>query len=333
MHHHRSAHRCVRAALALASVAVATTAEGQLTPRSTGTRVATRTAASTPPAPATAKYRVTINGFRVDAATRDHILDIDGVGDEVYLSSAVVVVDSARKLSTPLATLESRVYGELRRDLISGKLVWQGRNMSGTGTPRGGLRGGNTGPGREPWNQLTVPSTLFLPQELWCGTLVDGQKAVFITPTIWEWDGVSSTFDLWMNWTKRIPSLLADNELFKDLAGETGQAIVQGADLALGLVISLDSTGLVGGEADRPIGIRKSPQPKKYEFTPPYHIVLTYRSAEAFTRESFGGMRPGIYPLQYVDDGFYQGRYTVYVQVERMDGKPCAYEVPPPAPK
>ena len=314
-------------ACALVAGATAADAQGVAQPR----RLPLPGAPAAPAAPAAAKFRVTLNGFAVRSQTRDHLVHFDGVGDEVFFKAIVVVIDTSSDAPPIVSTVESRVFGEARRDLAN-KAVWSNRNPAGTATEKGGLVNGNTFPSREPWNRATAPTTLYLPMEIWCGPLVDGQTAVLITPTVWEWDGPSSVFvSEWLNWSRRLPSLLGENELFKKLTGKTGTAIVEGADLALGLVASLDSAGLVGGEADRPIGVRKSAQPKKYEFAPPHFLVLSYRSAEASSKaHTFGGAAPGVHPLEFEDDGFYQGRYSLFVQIERMDGKQCIGENQPP---
>ena len=295
--------------------------------------------------PASGKFRFTINGFTVNSATRDHILDIDGIGDEVFVSSNVVVVDSLQGLSTPFATLEGKVYGEARLD-IAGKGVWSGRVRAGSGSPKGGLRTGNSFPVSPAFKRMVAPASEYLPQEVWCGTLTDGQNAAVIVPSIWEWDGVSSTFHEWINWGSQLANTLSGQKELLGLvasasttaAGVVGAATL-GAKLALGAAVSLDSTGLVGGEADRPIGVSKSKtRLHAYDFVPQHKFVMNYRTADFSTREnaagSVGGMGPGVYALQFVDDGFYQGRYTLYVQIERIDGKPCVHEYrPPPAKK
>jgi hypothetical protein len=285
---------------------------------------------------ASGKFRVTINGFRVDAATRDHILDIDGVGDEVFVSANVIVLDSTQGLTTPTSTIESRVYGEQRFDLISREPVWRDRWRAGTGTQHGGLRSGNSAPSVQPWKRLVEPMPENLPLELWCGTLTEGRNAAVIVPSIWEWDGVSSTFGDWMGWADTAASTLAADEHFNKLVGTTGSMITNLATLGLGLVVSLEETGLIGGERDRPIGVRRSAtRPKTFEFTPTHAFVVNYRTADFSTRENaagaVGGVAPGIYRLQFIDDPFYQGRYSLYVQIERIDGKPCAHEYVPPA--
>ena len=305
---------------------------GKPTTPATGTGTAAPTAppAVNAPAPPSGKFRFTINGFVVNNATRDHILDIDGVGDEVFVSANVVVVDSALGYASPLTTLESRIYGEKRRD-IGGRFVWPARSAIGTGTPMGGLRTGNQAPGAEPWKRKGGVSPEYLPLEVWCGTLTQGQNAVIIVPSIWEWDGETSVFGEWTGWANTLASSLSGNPAFLALVGQTGSAITLGANLVLGAAVSLDSTGLVGGERDRPIGVKRSTtKPKAFDFVPPHRFVLNYKSADLSTRESVagsvGGMAPGTYQLQYTDDPFFMGRYTLYAQIERIDGGKCLHE-------
>lgn len=291
--------------------------------------------------PSAGKFRITINGFTVNQATLDHILDIDGVGDEVFVSANVIVMDSSQGLATPLSTLETKVYGEKRRDLVTGKFVWEGRSPAGSGTPRGGLRNRNTGPRAEPWKRFSQPSSDSLPLELWCGTLTQGQNVVVIIPSIWEWDGVKSNFGQWVAWGNQVATDLTNNKAFRDLIGaERIKAVELGKQLTFGAAISLDSAGLVGGEADRPIGVKKSTKPKTFEFTPEHKFVLNYQSADWSAREtgagSVGGKAPGMSSVMYTDDPSYnQGRYTLHVQIERIDGGKCSHEyvAPPKGPK
>jgi hypothetical protein len=288
-------------------------------------------------APLAGKFRVSIDGFTVNSQTRDHILDVDGVGDEVFVSVNVIVADSARNLVTPQATLESKVYGEKRRD-ITGKFVWPDRSAFGSGTRMGGLKSGNIVPNKEPWKRTAQPSAFYMPMEVWCGTLTQGQNAVVIVPSIWEWDGVSSTFGEWVNWANSLVNDLAKNKAFMALIGKKGSPIVLGTQLTLGAAVRLDSTGLVGGERDRPIGVTRSTRvPKTYEFTPPHKIVLNYETADFFVRDggagALGAAAPGVQPLIFVDDPFFQGRYTIYVHIERIDGGQCSHEYVPTSTK
>ena len=284
------------------------------------------------PAPPSGKFRVTINGFKVITATRDDLLGFDGVGDEVYASATVIVLDSARGLATPLATVDSRVYGEARRD-ITNKAVFPNRAPAGTGVTKGGLLSGNEFPPK-PWKRSSPPSPDALPLEVWCGTLTQGQNAVIVAPSIWEWDGFASNLDLWITWANKVATDLTNNKTFRELLGAKAMSIVDlGTQVAFGAAMSLDSTGLIGGERDRPIGVRKSTtKPKAFDFVP-QPLIVNYATADFSTRESaagsIGGTSPGTFLLQYVDDPFYQGKYTLYVQVERIDGGKCAHEFVP----
>ncbi len=80
---------------------------------------------------------------------------------------------------------------------------------------------------------------------------------------------------------------------------------------------------------------RSSTRPKTFEVVPQHKFVLNYRSADFSTKTvgAVGGLPPGIFPIQFADDPFYQGVYTLYVQIERMDGKRCSHEYVPPPPK
>lgn len=291
------------------------------------------------------KFRISINGFKVDNATRDDLLDMDGVGDEVFIAANVVTVDAEANAAMPTGTVRSRVYGEARRD-VAGNFVWKGRSKAGSGTKAGGLRSTNLAPTQTPWlRTFTLDAPDYLPMELWCGTLTEGKNAVVVVPSIWEWDGFKSNFGLLVNWGNKVASDLSGNgKEIGAMVGAVGGATTGGAVTAailgtkilLGAAVALEETGLVGGESDRPIGLQRSPANKKvFEFKPEHKFVLNYRSADfsSTAAGSVGGLPPGVFPIQYSDDPFHEGVYTLYVQIERMDGKRCAHEPVPAPPK
>jgi hypothetical protein len=278
-------------------------------------------------APPSGKFRVLIRGFKVDQPSRDHIADIDGVGDEVFLSTSVIVLDSSRGIAMPASTIESAVFGEARVEL--GKNVFTNRHAAGSGTPRGGLRRSDTFPRG---SDLLAPDAKHALVEAWCGTLVEGQNAAVIVPAIWEWDGVTSNFKDWMGWASSTANTLVKDQSFKQVLGQTGTMVANLATLGIGAIFSMADVGLVGGEADRPIGTKRSASnPKTLEYTPTSALVVNYRTADFSTRPnaagSVGGQVPGIYQIQFADDPSYnQGRYTVYLQVQRIDGQKCRFE-------
>ncbi len=291
----------------------------------------------------TGKFRISINGFQVDNATRDDLLDTDGIGDEVFIVANVVAVDAEANQAMPAATIRSRVYGEARKD-IAGNYVWKGRQLAGTGGRAGGLRSTNRVPTQTPWlRTFTLGAPEYLPMELWCGTLTEGKNAIVVVPSVWEWDGYKSHFGTMVNWGNQVAADLSGNSkeigaIIGAAAGATTGGVVTaailGSKILLGAAVALEETGLVGGESDRPIVMKRSAANKKvFEFTPEHKFVLNYRSADFSSKAagSLGSLPPGVFPIQYSDDPFHEGVYTLYVHVERMDGKRCAHE-PAPAP-
>jgi hypothetical protein len=141
------------------------------------------------------KYRISIAGFRVNHATYDDQLSLDGRGDEVY--AAATVTQWRRALYSSVVsntTVKSDVYGETNQST---------RVQAGRASPQGGLTSGDVAPtGWDPSRAPSgAPSTTRFPLILWEGTLHNEIDIVVVHPTLWEADGDPATFELWKSYT------------------------------------------------------------------------------------------------------------------------------------
>jgi hypothetical protein len=271
-----------------------------------------RPAAAPPAAPATGRYRVSLVGFQANHTTWDNALQLDGKGDEVFVSSDVKFLDATGASIVPglEPTLRSYIYGD-----VNGQTA-PNRRQAGALSNLGGIGDGNSYPA-SPW--AGVPDTrdpLAIPMVLWQGTLVRGQNSVIVTPTIWEYDGsnAAGAFDAWVSWAQRTATALRDNKTFGDMVG--AQA-VQIADLTvLGAGVALDlRQSVIGQDADRPVGMKFNGTQAEFR---PQSLVLTYDGVERLFAQQVGALPLGVYPIEYRDAPQWWGDYTLYIKVEHL---------------
>jgi hypothetical protein len=131
-------------------------------------------------------YRLVLEQVIVNRATSDTQLSTDGEGDEIYVTvdTDLVAMAGAAVASN---TVHSWTYGDTR--------VPDGdRTLAGTVSAGGGLRTGdalpnNTGPcAAKDNNHLCIPFEIFR------GQLMKDEVTAYITPRVWEWDGLNDLF-------------------------------------------------------------------------------------------------------------------------------------------
>jgi hypothetical protein len=257
---------------------------------------------------ASAKFRVTLNGFAVNHQSDDDILEGDGKGDEVYLRADVWQInkDGAVSVKQPYRT---PVLGDVNNQ--------QNRKQAGSASDKGGLRTNDKYPTNTPWARGAL-QTLELPMLLWQGTLTQGEDGVSIIPTIWEWDSPNSS-ETETEWSNGLDQLFSSFQPFlvkqiqnRDI-GITfyGTLVPPGRSLAFG---SWDiGVGLAG---TRPIGIYKrtaSVPYLSYQMLP-----LNYDSALEATKTSPSNSGLGVFAIRYTDE-LDHGDYTLYLQVEKLN--------------
>ncbi len=264
---------------------------------------------------ATRKYQVFINGFVCTNQTWDDAFNWDGKADEVFIA---VGYKRANKNGTILESKEpdqTPVMGDTWNlpNRVQAGSAWGGR---------GGIISGDAFPTRNPWIQSPPPQTdrNWPPYKVWEGNLTQGDDAVFITPTIWEWDPGQDAWSGLIDWFKKTD----------DKFGEKAKAIITSQFPASGWIVEAVSLGIqvlatipglwsMGGKSmNRPIGAQRDPNnPDGFLFSP-QTLALTYDLAEKLCKENPHGKGIGILSFRYSDDPFLRGDYTLYVQVNAV---------------
>jgi len=261
--------------------------------------------------------RLTINGFKADHETFDHQLEVDGKGDEVFVTAIVGEINAPTNRTFPL--LKTTVYGD-----VNG---FPDRIKAGTRSSQGGIQTGDAYPAT-PWNREGGASADRLPLLLWCGTLKEGGNRVIIVPTIWEYDGETKQLSKFVDEMNRvvlspeflyaaataystayvIASTAGSVSMTYTLASAGNFAVL--AFAALNLAALIEKANVFGNAEDRPIGLKVEDGSIQ-----PNSLILGYETASAHLGTSVGGKPPGIIPIRYTDRGEL-GDYEMYVQVE-----------------
>lgn len=272
--------------------------------------------ASNPGTPAIqrGRFRVTLTGFTSNHETVDHLLEVDGARDEVYIDSNVWMIERTRGV---LSRTNSRsvVMGDTG---VSNPP----RVRAGTATAdRGGIRTGDNVPNSTPWalSGATVRDDR-LPMRIWEGELVQGangaENAAIIMPTIWEWDGFDELARRWaplVNTTFRPPNINP---------ADTNSPVIAsyprfGGDSGVGLA---DANIYLTGPGDRPIGLLYDSFRRSYVFTP-QALLLNYQIAERAINRPYTNNGAGVIEIRYgeaADDRNTAGSYSLFLLIERL---------------
>lgn len=136
------------------------------------------------------RYRVTLNGFTAQRQTYDHFLQIDGKGDEIYFATYVAEIDTTAPDLLRHWVVTSRAMGD--------RNGYPDRVKMGFNSSLGGIRSGDRHPLPSPQQRVGPIARDSLPMLLWEGELVQGQRAVVISPTVWEWDDNPELYSYWL---------------------------------------------------------------------------------------------------------------------------------------
>jgi hypothetical protein len=229
------------------------------------------------------RYRVTLQKFRVTSQTYDHFLQLDGAGDEVFVSYKNVKLAADGRVLANLGTNTTVTMGD-----INGYPL---REKAGTASRTGGLRSGDV----HTTNKV-----------LWEGTL-GADEVVVITPTIWEWDGGGDGFSAWSSWASQLASRLSSRagEIFGEEVGNW----IDLADIGLAGVASLP----VGSAGDKPIGTVDGSGGSSFT---PQMLVLDQASVAEFMSSNPIGEGPCVVGIEYAGSNDH-GRYTLHLKIER----------------
>jgi hypothetical protein len=287
------------------------------------------TTTSTPAAPASATYRVTLTGLMCMKAISSD--------DAIYAAAVVRQYDRRSGQSTMSTNLNTWVYGD-----VNG-MIGQ-RKQAGSRGPGGGIGDGDFVPnGFIPGIKSTLPPQVNLfPMSLWQGTLSEGIDAVILSPSLWINYGDNPLFSTWnQNEDSFTNSLLLDNNVQNQINSQTlgtlflgpsanvlggqAQALAHEAVTAVvDTVLVIPFIELHGPSHDRPIGLTDaSSDPTSSTILPNATIVLTRELIE----KRLGANNWTMLSIDFKDTahGFTSlpgsdrpGEYMMFIQIERQ---------------
>lgn len=264
-----------------------------------------------------ARYRVTINGFRVDRETMDDPLQRDGKGDEIYVAVYVAEYNSKNGQRLRSDVVRTPVFGDK-----SG--FGADRNLAGSAGSSGGLKRSDSYPGTNPAVRTRAPSRLDMPFIVWEGELIAGENHLVVIPSIWEWDGSAGGLDVWSNSLRssapearyQLQLALQQAVAEKRFSGWPGAHLSPpsfwGRSDAIPPMVGDRLIGLVAPTAG---GVHY-----KY-FDRALAINREFAEAE-LARTAQTSLPPGVSSLRFMDDPSlndqFGGDYMLYLQVERL---------------
>lgn len=251
------------------------------------------------------KYRISVTGFTVNHQTEDDALQLDGKGDEVFLSVAV---------------LEPTALGNVPR--------WHGRSRLAESAVIGDRNGFSTrirGGSLSDQGGLQTGDVVRLPQPfvVWEGPMT---TPIVVIPTIWEWDnGSMDRRGMHLAWIDRMrpPSGRALNDWaphyrepsnfdYPTIKARGFQELTKAdcSDCRIG-TFDARAYGIFEDPMsgyNRPIAINMSSGFR------PATISLSTKNLEPF----LGAKNAAEFPVQYKDNGKGSGDYTIHLKFERI---------------
>jgi len=260
-----------------------------------------------------ATFRITVNGFHVEAETWDDALELDGKRDEVFITVRAQRFRRDGAPTGPGTQLVTPVMGD-----VNGL---PGRVRAGSASDLGGLRTGDSFPTDEPHRRTTplAVERVVPPFEAWTGTLQEGGDAVTIQPAIWEWDPGQNTFQGWLSAITATNDKLGDRvrAVVKDLAPGK-EAFYDAGSIVLDGIVQITES-ILGMSKSRPIGTTRAAD-GTFQYEQPA-LVFTYESAKVAAATSQLGVA-GLLPMSFQDDPYLRGHYLLYLQIEDVSGGP-----------
>lgn len=263
------------------------------------------------------RFRVTINGFTVNRQTSER--NPDGAGDEVFVRADVFVIEGR-----PNGGFEIVSTSSVSSPVMGDTSGFAQRERAGTASQTGGLRTGDSYPGRTPWLRNVEPQKNRLPMVVWEGELRDSAAgmSVIVIPTIWEWDEFSLG-EFGQAWNERLyPSML-------DIFTRYGPGF-RANNIGPGYrAFDLNSRFSDLPVANVPIGrsLRQAIEDTRvldrvvYSFNMA-SLTLTFRSAREAARQRFQGAA-GVTEIRYLEYHDQSERelvsYTLFAQVDSLN--------------
>ncbi|OCA86032.1 hypothetical protein A8F94_14410 [Bacillus sp. FJAT-27225] len=251
-------------------------------------------------------YEVTLEGFTAHNETWDHIFQVDGKRDEVYIHSDVRLIDN---------TGRELFWGQKQTAVLGDRNGYPYRVQAGTASSSGGIRTGDHVPYAAPWQRKTGLQVDRPPMVLWSGDLTE-QTAVAITPTIWEWDGGQDLFKTWGRVLVEKGPVIARSvgNLLTAVGGKPvavlSDAVMTNVESGLNALFTT-LTYITGQAGDRPIGTEEVNGQAVFK---PVTLALNSKLADMVIANNFG-YGNGIVGIQYRDSSRLAGNYMLYIKV------------------
>ena len=148
------------------------------------------------------KYRVTINGFRVNKETADNPYEVDGKRDEIYVQATSRVMHTATGVEVQgPQTVRTYTHGDVNHARWQNPASATYRINAGSASAKGGLMSGDAFPDRNrPWKRASATThAKQFPLLVWEGDIMQDFHTVVIVPAVYEDDekpgGLSETVD------------------------------------------------------------------------------------------------------------------------------------------
>ena len=247
------------------------------------------------------RFRVVLCGWKCLRESVDHALEVDGKGDEVWLTIRLQVPGQEKPV-----VIRTKTMGDVNDK--------SGRVQAGSRSDKGGIKTGDVFPSEPfappaalPITGWTAESQPNLPFVLWEGTLTEGQSALDLEVSIWE-DDEGGAKD-WNQFLRFLNAPLVQDGL------KSVTILERQGDL--GVKVQIDASGIgdlmksvFGCAADRPIGL-------------PKRIVFTHGEAKKLSESPARADLPaGVAPLEFNDSEVKEysnvGHYQVWVRVQRI---------------
>jgi hypothetical protein len=177
------------------------------------------------------KYRVTINGFRVNHETFDNPAEIDGKRDEIFVKARTQVFHSVGVALSPEVTIRSLTHGDVNAARWRDATKPNFRINAGSASSMGGLMTGDGYPNKlMPWkrNPTATEGTRTFPLLVWEGELYQDMNTAVIIPSIWEDDEKLTELPLELNYFEPLQIVTAPlKQMDSTLIGQRFKVIRQ----------------------------------------------------------------------------------------------------------
>jgi hypothetical protein len=290
------------------------------------------------------RYRLSLVGFHVNKETWDNALELDGKGDEIFVTVDLQEMTPNGAAAAPVS-FRSAVYGD-----VNG---YPSRIRAGSRSSLGGLKTGDDAPVSPAWAPGVTPIRAdAFPITLWEGELVEGERGVLVVPAVWEQDaqppfvtwfsGLSGqTGQMLQSFSSSIPTLVRQagpvaqwvfglgqgfllrtsqgivDEVRNSVVGElefVTQVLPSMVDNPPFSLLTTAVTDITGQAKDRPVGMTERNGAYVYN---PQILQFNVGTAEAYLR--WPTPAPGVIELKYYDaSALGGGSYSLFFRVERL---------------